>query len=241
MLTPTTRYIKSDQSHWEQGISSMSPPPPPLPSGFPPGERAPASLFWGIHKISAHGRVPAALSLAPHLRPICPWRTAALENFQRYNWDATDSQVAFEDTICMKCGLLVFVFFLFFLWKQKRVFEMRLKTGQEVKTFDGVTLRDAWMSKKGLFRTLNGSLALSIWPVFIFSIRGEMISFSMHNSRMLKSHWPTGCPWKTKRNQLSLDAPWRCDSFKHSCEVFQCRLHAYNYPQLSAVSPRHPV
>lgn len=57
---------------------------------------------------------------------------------------------------------------------------------------EDITFRDAWMSKKGLFRTLKGSLVLSICPVFIFSIRGEMISFSMHSNRMLKSHWPTG-------------------------------------------------
>lgn len=56
------------------------------------------------------------------------------------------------------------------------------------------TFLDALRSKKGLFLTLKGSLVLSICPVFIFSNRGEMISFSIHNRRVLKLHWPTGCP-----------------------------------------------
>lgn len=72
------------------------------------------------------------------------------------------------------------------------------KDSKQVMNED-ITFRDAWMSKKGLFRTLKGSLVLSICPIFIFSIRGEIISFSMHNNRMLKSHWPTGCPWKQKK------------------------------------------
>lgn len=89
------------------------------------------------------------------------------------------------------------------------------------------TLRDAWMSKKGLFRTLKGSLVLSICPVFIFSIRGEMISFSMHNSRVLKLHWPTGCPWKnnqTKKHTKIKDSHLSTPTYLIMYENYACIL-----------------
>lgn len=86
------------------------------------------------------------------------------------------------------------------------------------------TLRDAWMSKKGLCRTLNGSLVLSICPVFIFSKRGEIISFSMHNRRVLKLHWPTGCPCKMQhtRTKISHPSTLGINLFIHICMKFLC-------------------
>lgn len=80
------------------------------------------------------------------------------------------------------------------------------------------------MSKKGLCRTLKGSLVLSICPVFIFSRRGEIISFSMHNRRVLKLHWPTGCPCKMQhtRTKISHPSTLGINLFIHICTKFFC-------------------
>lgn len=60
------------------------------------------------------------------------------------------------------------------------------------------------MSKNGLFRTLNGSCALSMRPLFIFSCRGNIISFSIHASRTLKSQSPTGCPCQVTKISIKV-------------------------------------
>jgi hypothetical protein len=105
---------------------------------------------------------------------------------------STVVQTMFKKHIVQKGGLLKMTNY----WDKGTNIQVKQKVCiiSEIEIRSNVTLREAWMSKKGLFRTLNGSLVLSICPFFIFSIRGDIISFSMHSSLMLKSQSPTGCP-----------------------------------------------
>lgn len=145
----------------------------------------------------------SALPLNLLLGPICPWRTVTIKNnAEGNNMDTTDRLALGLQAVWAVC-----------VWALLCKSQRRVKTGSHLPKNKGqgirlegekyiwehITFREAWMSKKGLFRTLKGSLVLSICPSFIFSIRGEIISFSMHTSRILKSHWPTGWPWKKKK------------------------------------------
>lgn len=160
------------------------------------GEIVPSVTWWCIDVLISLALQPGAICLQRPPKEILPWKqrrgkvTRSVTHFScRLSFGA--------NSICISlCA------------PQERAVSgthLHNKLGEKWsgKWKGCLTLRDAWMSKKGLFRTLKGSLVLSICPVFIFSIRGEIISFSMHNSRILKSHWPTGCPCKTPPKKIN--------------------------------------
>lgn len=158
---------------------SFVPPSPLLPQDCP------------FHKIKVHKSVSAALPIDLLLGPICPWRTVTTEN----NCEGNNRlQTTFETTKCEEMTGKDWA-----TSAKNKGQGIRLESVKKI--WGHFTLRDAWMSKKGLFRTLKGSLVLSICPSFIFSIRGEIISFSMHTSRILKSHCPTGWPYKQQKQK----------------------------------------
>jgi len=72
-------------------------------------------------------------------------------------------------------------------------------------TLDLITLCVQVKSQNGFARTLNGSDALSNFPVFMRLCRGSMISLLMQISRVLKSVLPTSWPYRQTNRQCQCD------------------------------------